>query len=108
MATMRIRSLKPEVGMIDPRAVNLASIGADPLRRGEGMVYRLINSSGECIYIGFTASPLNRWQAHSRKPWWGEVAAIHYARGFKHARALEVEREDIRAERPKYNRTVKR
>lgn len=107
MATMRIHSLTPGVGLVSPDDVNLATIGADPLRRDEGIVYRLLNADGKCIYIGFTTSPLNRWQAHSRKHWWGEVAAIYYVREFRSRRALEVEREDIRAERPPRNRTVR-
>jgi predicted GIY-YIG superfamily endonuclease len=73
------------------------------------MVYRMLNASAECIYIGFTSSPLNRLQAHlSGKPWAGEVAAIYYSAGMAERRAREVETEDIRIDRPKYNRTVRR
>ena len=99
--------IRAGVGIIAPRNVTLREIGYDPLRRGEGIVYRFLNRRGECIYIGYTASPLNRWQGHRAKPWWNEVHAIYYVSGIPKRRAREIEREDIREERPKYNRTVK-
>lgn len=105
----RIRTIKPGVGIISPHEVTKSRIAGDELRRGEGMVYRMLDTSGECVYIGFTSSPLNRLQAHlSGKPWADEVAAIYYSAGMTERRAREIETEDIRMDRPKYNRTVKR
>lgn len=41
-------------------------------------VYHLFDASGALIYVGFTGSPLNRWQAHQRKaPWWPQVRYMH-------------------------------
>ena len=102
----RIRTIKHGVGLIRPSDV--VGISPDELRRGEGLVYRLLTASGECIYIGYTASPLNRWRSHlSGKAWAGEIAAIYYEAGMPEHRAKSIEASDIRLERPKYNRTVK-
>lgn len=71
------------------------------------MVYRLLNADAECIYIGYTSSPLNRLQAHlSGKPWADEIAAIYYAAGMTERQARDVETAEIRLDKPKYNRTV--
>lgn len=94
--------------MLPPEEITSKNIHADELRRGEALVYRFLNRAGQCIYIGVTESPLNRWQAHTRKPWWKEVAAIYYVAGLPKRRAWQVEREDIRSERPIHNLTVRR
>ncbi len=105
----RIRTIKPGVGMHDPTKLSKRDIAFDELRQGEALVYRFIDVDGECIYIGVTESPLNRWQAHrARKPWWSEVAAIYYVAGLNKRVAWSLEREAILDERPKYNRTVSR
>lgn len=103
----RIRTIKPGVGIIHPSRVTKGEIAADELRQGEAVVYRFLDSGGRCIYIGVTESPLNRWQAHRRKPWWPDVHVIHYVAGLEVRRAWEIEREDIDAERPMHNRTVR-
>jgi len=97
--------LHHEVGLIAPM-VTKSMCDKYRLRADEGCVYRFLNADGGCIYIGYTAEPLNRWQAHRRKPWFEEVAAIYYETGLPAREALAIEREAIRDERPKYNRTV--
>ena len=105
----RIRTIKPGVGIISVDRVKKAFISPSEFRRGEGMVYRLLDKQGECIYIGYTSSPLNRLQAHlSGKPWAHEVAYIYYAAGMTEWRARHVETEEIRLDNPKYNRTVRK
>lgn len=102
----RIRTIKPGTGIIHPDDVIQSKIAYDELRWNEGLVYRFINKQGECIYIGITENPLVRWQAHRRKKWWTEVAAIYYTAGLPVYRAWSIEREDILSECPKHNMTV--
>lgn len=95
-----------ETGAVSVDAVLMGAI-VDHLRRGEHLVYRLLNDHAEAIYVGITASPGVRWRAHLRtKPWAAEVAEIYYTAGMSRHRALALEREAILDERPKYNRTV--
>lgn len=104
----RIRTIKPGVGIILPSDATAARISADELRRGEGMVYRLLDSDWRCIYIGFTSSPLNRLRAHlSGKAWANEISAIYYMAGMPEHRARAIEAAEIRADKPKYNRKVR-
>lgn len=41
-----------------------------------GACYRCWNKENDLIYIGFSADPLTRFDSHSRKPWWPEVARV--------------------------------
>ncbi|SPX87659.1 hypothetical protein [Mycobacteroides abscessus] len=40
-------------------------------------VYHLFGADGEVVYIGKTNCPLYRFEKHSRKPWWSEVAHLN-------------------------------
>jgi len=94
--------------IISISAVRDGSISND-LRLGEHLLYRLLNARAECIYVGITGSPRTRWQAHlNEKPWAHEIAEIYSIDGLSRHRALDLEREAIRDERPIYNRTVNR
>lgn len=105
----RTRNLEYGTGLLGPADVTTRRLSYDELRPGEALVYRFVNRDWRCIYIGVTEAPLNRWRAHlSGKPWANEVAAIYYTAGLSRTVAWRIEREDILAERPPYNRTVKR
>jgi len=99
------RTLAYGVGIMPP-VVTRTTVPPGQLRRGECVLYRTLSASGEPIYIGITQEPYNRWQAHlSGKPWADEIAAIYYQCGLTEGRARELEREAIRVERPRYDRT---
>ncbi|WP_040815085.1 GIY-YIG nuclease family protein [Nocardia concava] len=102
------RTLAHGVGIMPP-VVNKATVPPAQLRAGEHVLYRFLNADAEPIYIGITGEPYNRWQAHlARAPWAREISAIYYVAGLTEHRARQLEREALRAERPRYDRTFKR
>ena len=104
----RIRTIKPGVGIISPHGITRDRITPDELRRGEGMVYAMLDASWRVVYIGVTESPLNRFQAHrADKVWWPEIEAIYYIAGLPARAARALEAQMIREERPRHNRTVR-
>lgn len=71
---------------------------------GTGLVYRLLNSRGDIIYIGQTRTPLAvRLKSHSTtQPWWDEVTAV-FAREVPLKDLDRVEREQIKLWSPRHN-----
>jgi len=68
-------------------------------------VYRFYDADNQLLYVGVTANPKARWNAHARdKEWWPEVAskAIQWF-GDRHP-AEFAEYVAIQTEGPKYNR----
>jgi hypothetical protein len=78
--------------------------GSTALPRGPFvLLYRCWGEDGALLYVGITGQGMRRVLAHAGKGWFErEVAAVTFQRTpAKHA--AEVEREVIRAERPRYN-----
>ena len=67
-------------------------------------VYRLYDVGDRLLYIGITTDPQIRWQAHSGRSWWPEVARKEVRWFDKRAEAEAVETAAIKAERPLHNR----
>ncbi len=69
-------------------------------------LYRLFDAHGDLLYIGIAENWANRRANHvSCKPWWPEVADGRVERIPPRPEALEIERQAIWNERPRYNVT---
>jgi predicted GIY-YIG superfamily endonuclease len=76
-------------------------------RTGGYVVYRILNASGDVIYVGCTGD-LNARMAHHRvqSPWWSEASEIHTGLPILDRRdALAAELALIKTLRPKHNVT---
>jgi hypothetical protein len=72
-------------------------------------LYRHFDANGRLLYVGISATPLKRTDAHSRAAdWFGSVARIAIEHHVTREDALSAEREAIIAERPLFNRTHNR
>lgn len=86
MATMRIRSLKPEfwanpeIAAMDyeivhegplPRRVNAVA----PMAPDAEYVYMLFDADASPVYVGRSFRPADRIGAHRRKPWWEQITS---------------------------------
>ncbi len=65
-------------------------------------VYWLFDSYGQCIYIGITRQPEQRWKAHCRR-FGDEVASKRMAGPYTPGTARRVEREQQDLLHPKYD-----
>jgi len=88
----RTSSLKPE--FVDRRSFTLPRLiySGDMLSPREiygiavqgwsvAYVYHVFDASGELLYVGFTETPLSRWQVHCRKAkWWGQASVLNLYR----------------------------
>lgn len=66
-------------------------------------LYRAFDSDGELLYVGATVNPGHRFQTHSGRDWWLEVASITLERFAEWEDLAAAEREAIIREGPKYN-----
>lgn len=67
-------------------------------------LYRLRNGQDALLYVGISASPLQRWLQHAAdKDWWPEVASMSLEWMDSHTEALAMEAHAIRTERPIHN-----
>lgn len=67
-------------------------------------LYRLYDASGTLLYVGVSNNPQRRFWGHkAEKPWWSEVSRHTIEWVESEGRALELEREAISTEAPKYN-----
>lgn len=67
-------------------------------------VYRLFDSGGDLLYVGFTWNPYERWTSHRRtKPWWPEVAFVSLSMHEGDLPTRAAETRAIHEERPRYN-----
>lgn len=77
------------------------------MTRGAAALYRLYAGDGALLYVGVTKDPPGRWRHHrSQKPWWPEVCDKRLTWCHDEREALIAEREAIRTERPRYNRSA--
>jgi predicted GIY-YIG superfamily endonuclease len=76
-----------------------------PVRlNGKTYLYRLLNDSGEILYIGITNSPENRLLQHKEtKLWFHQAVYVDLEIYETREEALLAERKAIRSERPLYN-----
>ncbi len=70
---------------------------------GRTAVYRRFDAAGQLLYIGCSCNPKSRWKAHTRKPWWDDVAQCVVEWHETLERADAAERIAIKRELPKYN-----
>lgn len=64
--------------MLEPHDFHQVTAGAE---WSVAYVYFVFDTCGELLYVGRTASPLNRWQAHRRKArWWPHATALNLYR----------------------------
>lgn len=76
----------------------------DDTRDVKTAIYRLWNAEDALIYIGIAKNPAARFAKHAeRSHWWPEVASIQIDWAPTRDEALSIEREAIRAEKPRYN-----
>lgn len=67
-------------------------------------LYRLLDPSGQLLYVGLTVDPGQRLVQHrGGKPWWSEVATITVEQHPDRASAMRAEAAAIAAESPRYN-----
>jgi hypothetical protein len=60
--------------MLDPHEIHEAA----PMGWSVAFVYHVFDTAGEVLYVGFTETPLNRWQAHRRKAnWWDSATMLN-------------------------------
>jgi excisionase family DNA binding protein len=67
-------------------------------------LYRFYDAHDRLLYVGLTANPGSRWQAHSHdKPWWAQVArvTVEHFDGREEVEAAEVAA--IKTEKPLHN-----
>jgi hypothetical protein len=52
--------------------------GVAPAAANVSFVYHVFDADGDLLYVGLTATPRNRWDAHRRKArWWSRAAYLH-------------------------------
>jgi len=69
-----------------------------------GAVYRAYNDQDELLYIGVTENPSQRHARHKKdRDWWHEVAYLDWEFYATYGEAVDVERDAIEAEQPRYN-----
>jgi hypothetical protein len=70
-------------------------------------LYRMYDAAGVLLYIGISTSAVRRLTEHvASQPWIAEVARVDIeTHDVDRARMLEIERDAIVAERPRYNHT---
>lgn len=60
--------------MLDPHEFAAAA----PQAWSTSFVYHVFGDDGTLLYVGFTGSPLTRWQRHQRNArWWSSVRTLH-------------------------------
>ena len=67
------------------------------------VVYRLLDTNGDLLYIGCTVDPERRLAEHRRKPWGDEIAAWQFDEFVDAESAFLAERDAIASESPRYN-----
>ncbi|MEU1327219.1 GntR family transcriptional regulator [Streptomyces microflavus] len=73
---------------------------------GRTAVYRLLNGSGELLYVGISVAPETRLKDHAnRKLWWHWVAQADITWRENRKAALLAEEEIERLERPRFGDT---
>jgi hypothetical protein len=66
-------------------------------------LYRLFSADSDLLYVGISNAPMTRFESHSVRPWWPDVAEIRLEHFADRAAALDAERVAIRDERPLHN-----
>ncbi len=68
------------------------------------VLYRFWDCDGVLLYVGLTADPGRRWQAHSKdKGWWSQVARVTVEHFPDRASVEAAERTAITTEKPCHN-----
>lgn len=68
-------------------------------------VYRHFDKDGVLLYVGYSVQVLGRLAAHRRSPWAKDIAKITIESYETEEEALEAERQAIRAEDPRHNKS---
>lgn len=77
---------------------------SNPFPAGRSALYRLYDSDDVLLYVGISRYPNERFKEHAGdKPWWHHVARHDIVWLDSRAKALEVEAEAMKEERPLYN-----
>lgn len=71
------------------------------------LVYFMVGSEGELLYVGVTSQPRTRWAVHAAcQPWWDEVACLKVIERPTRKAALALERHMIETTMPPYNKAL--
>ena len=103
----RIRTVKPELRVVDPGAYASALlIDSDRRRRyPQILLYRFFNVRNQLLYVGVTGWPAERWTIHRTKSvWWHEATGLTTEVYNDMRAALCAERAAIVIECPMYNK----
>jgi excinuclease UvrABC nuclease subunit len=68
-------------------------------------LYRLYGDADDLLYVGIAGNVESRFEQHSTRRWWAEVASARVFTLPTRTEALAAEAEAIKAELPKYNVT---
>lgn len=78
----------------------------DPANR-ESFVYMVFAENGDCLYIGRSVKPEQRWRSHVgnvKAAWTSEAASFRKTGPYNHETAVALERELIELHQPLHNR----
>ena len=99
-----VRPLRPEVSALleaGPHDIVLVDARTDLV--GARSLCRLLDSSGDLLYVGCTVDPERRLAEHRRKPWGDDIAAWQFDEFSDALSAYAAERDAIASESPRRN-----